>query len=143
MSIYAIVHVSSDASLSYFPQNKAYHFKCRLNTPLNLEGIWRVALLEANISTTKSVKTFKPLYVYSNICGESIVDGDKQPILRKLTCNSPGNWDTVFEMGHYTPVKVNNIDDIDIYITTREGILASFIDQPSSITLHFKAFPFL
>lgn len=97
MSIYAVV--SSDSSLQYFPQNKAYQFKCHLNTPLNLEGLWKVALLEANISTSKSLKIFKPLYVYSNICGESMVDGDKQPILRKLTGDSNGTWDTVFEMG--------------------------------------------
>lgn len=141
MSIYPVV--SSDSSLQYFPQNKAYHFKCHLNTPLNLEGLWKVALLEANISTSKSLKIFKPLYVYSNICGESMVDGDKQPVLRKLTGDSQGTWDTVFEMGHYMPVKINDIDDIDIYIMTREGVLASFLDQPTIITLHFKAFPFL
>lgn len=141
MSIYAIV--SSESSLQYFPQNKAYHFKCHLNTSLNLEGVWKVALLEANISSSKHLKALKPLYIYSNICGESIVDGDKQPILRKLMGNSPDNWDSVFNVGHYMPVKINSISDIDIYITTREGVLASFLDQPYSITLHFRAFPFI
>lgn len=141
MSVYAIV--SSDSSLQYFPQNKAYHFKCHLNTPLNLEGVWKVALVEATISSSKQQKVFKPLYVYSNICGESIVDGDKQPILRKLIGNSSNNWDAIFEVGHYMPVKINSISDIDIYITTREGVLASFLDRPSNITLHFKAFPFI
>lgn len=141
MSIYALV--SSDSSLQYFPQNKVYHFKCHLNTSLNLEGLWKVALLEANISTSKSPKTFKPLYVYSNICEESIVDGDKQPILRKLPGDSHGTRNSFFEMGRYMPVKINNIEDIDIYITTREGVLASLLDQPTTITLYFKAFPFL
>lgn len=142
MSIYAIVSI--DSSLQYFPQNKAYHFKCHLNTSLNLEGLWKGALLETNISTSKSLKIFKPLYVYFNICGESMVDGDKRPILRKLPGDSHGTWDdTVFEMGHYMPVKINNIDNIDIYIMTTEGVLASFLDQPTIMTLHYKAFPFL
>lgn len=141
MSIYAIV--SSDSSLHLYPENKAYHFKCHLNTPLHLEGVWRVALLEANVSAKKQLKTLKPLYVYSNICGESIVDGDQEPLLRKLQVNSPNNWDVIFEAGHYIPLKINNIADTDIYITTKEGVLASFLDQPSSVTLHFKAFPFI
>lgn len=141
MSIYAIV--SSDSSLHLYPENKAYHFKCHLNTPLHLEGVWRVALLEANVSAKKQMKTLKPLYVYSNICGESIVDGDQEPLLRKLQVSSSNNWDVIFEAGHYIPLKINNIADIDIYITTKEGVLASFLDQPSSVTLHFKAFPFI
>lgn len=141
MSIYAIV--SSDSSLQLYPENKAYHFKCHLNTHLHLEGVWRVALLEANVSAKKQMKTLKPLCVYSNICGESIVDGDQEPLLRKLQANSPNNWDVIFEAGHYMPLKINNIADIDIYITTREGVLASFLDQPSSVTLHFKAFLFI
>lgn len=141
MSIYAIV--SSSSSLQYFPQNKAYHFQCHLNTTLNLEGIWKVALLEASVSTSKSLKTRKSICVYSNICGESIVNGDREPILRKLQANSLSNWDIIFETGQYMPVKTNNITDIDIYITTEEGLLASFLDQTSSFTLHFKAFPFV
>lgn len=141
MSIYAIV--SSNSSLQYFPQNKAYHFQCHLNTPLNLEGIWKVALLEASVSTSKSLKTRKSICVYSNICGESIVNGDREPILRKLQANSLSNWDIIFETGQYMPVKTNNITDFDIYITTEEGLLASFLDQTSSFTLHFKAFPFV
>jgi hypothetical protein len=33
-------------------------------------------------------------------------------------------------------------DEIDINITTNQDDLASFIDQPSTVTLHFKSFPF-
>lgn len=36
MVSYAVV--SSDSSLQYFPQNKAYHFKCHLNTSLKFGG---------------------------------------------------------------------------------------------------------
>lgn len=141
MSMYAIV--SSDSSLQYFPQNKSYHFKVHLNTPLTLEGIWKVALMEASVSTSKPLKVSKPLCMYSNICGESIVNGEKEPLLRKLYSKSSTNWDVIFETGHYMPLKINNITDIDIYITTVEGVLASFLDQTSRITLHFKAFPFI
>lgn len=81
--------------------------------------------------------------MYTQTFVESIVDGDQEPLLRKLQVNSSNNWDVIFEAGHYIPLKINNIADIDIYITTKEGVLASFLDQPSSVTLHFKAFPFI
>lgn len=103
MSIFAII--SSYSSLQFFPQNKAYRFKCHLNTPLNLEGGWKVALVEANISSSKALKVQKPLCVFSSICEESIVDGDKKPLLRKVQTSSPNNWNAIFEVGHYMPVK--------------------------------------
>lgn len=65
MSIFAII--SSDSSLQYFPQNKAYRFKYHLNTPLNLEGGWKVALIEANISSSKALKVQKPLCLFKYI----------------------------------------------------------------------------
>lgn len=102
MSIFAIF--SSDSSLQYFPQNKVYRLKCHLNTPLNLEGGWKVVLVEANISCSKALKVQRPLCVFSSICEESIVDGDKKPLLRKLQDSSPNNWNAIFKVGHYVPV---------------------------------------
>lgn len=47
--------------------------------------------MEASVSTSNPLKVSKPLCVYSNICGESIVNGEKEPLLRKLHANSPAN----------------------------------------------------
>ena len=132
--------MSSDKSLDYCPQNKPYKFKTHLSAPLLLEGVWRVALVEADISCTTS--RTDAIYLYSNICGESIVEGDKKPLLRRLPADSVGNWLTIVEAAHYVPVNNTNIYEIDINITTSKDILASFLDQPSTITLHFKSFPF-
>ena len=49
---------------------------------------------------------------------------------------------TVAEITFYVPIKSNNIYEIDLYITTDQDVLASFLDQPSTITLHLKSFPF-
>jgi hypothetical protein len=46
--------MSSDKSLEFFPQNKSYKFKSHLSAPLLLEGTWRIALVEADISCTLS-----------------------------------------------------------------------------------------
>jgi len=122
--------MSSDRALTYFPQNNPYNFKTHLNAPLLLEGVWKVALVDVDIISITS------------ICGESIVEGEKKPLLRRLPATTRGNWSTNIEAPHYVSVKNNNIYDIDIYITTNQDELASLIDQPSTVTLHFKSFPF-
>ena len=96
MSVY--VTMSSDKALKYFPQNKSYTFK-----PLLLEGVWRVALVDVDIISSTS-KT-DAIYLYSSICGESIVEGEKRPLLRRLPANARGNWSTVIEAPHYVSVK--------------------------------------
>ena len=132
--------MSSDKSLEFFPHNKPCTFKSHLSAPLLLEGTWRIALVEADIAC--SLSKSDAIYLYSDICGESIVDGEQQPLLRRIPATSVGNWLTVVETPFYVPIKNNNIYDIDINITTVQGDLAAFLDQPSTITLHLKSFPF-
>lgn len=80
--------MSSDKALQYFPNNKAYTFTSHLKAPLILSGLWRMALVEADIST--SLAKTEPIYLYSNVCGESIVDGEQKPLLRRLTATDMG-----------------------------------------------------
>ena len=95
--------MSSDKSLEFFPHNKSYKFKSHLSAPLLLEGTWRIALVEVDISCTLS-KT-DAIYLYSDICGEPIVDGQQRPLLRRLPATSLGNWLTVVEVPLYVPLK--------------------------------------
>jgi len=138
MSVY--ITMSSDKSLEYFPQNKSYKFKTHLSAALVLEGTWRVALVEADIVCTTS--RTDAIYLYSDICGEYIVEGERRPLLRRLPSTSVGNWMTVAETPFYVPMESNNIDEINVYITTDQDVLASFLDQHSPITLHLKSFLF-
>lgn len=74
MSMYVIL--SSDKSMKYFPNNKPYRFRSHLSSPLVLDGTWRVGLVEADITSTSSIQD--SLYLHSNVCEESIVDGEKK-----------------------------------------------------------------
>jgi hypothetical protein len=105
MSIY--VTMSSDRALHYFPQNKSYNFKTHLNAPLLLEGVWKVALVDVDIVSNTS-KT-EAIYLYSSICREYIVEGEKKPLLRRLPATIRGNWSTNIEAPLYVPVTNNNI----------------------------------
>jgi hypothetical protein len=82
------------------------------------------------------------LYLHSNVCEESIVDGLEKSLLRRLISTSMGNWITIFDSPHYNPVRTNIVYHIEIYITTEKDQLASFLNNTSTVTLHFKSFPF-
>jgi len=138
MSIYVILR--SDRSSTYFPENKPFRLKSHLNAPILLEGMWKVALIEADI--TISLSKDDAIYWHSSICQESIVEGEKKPLLRRLILNGPGDWTTLVDLPHYIPVNTKELYDIDIYITDRDGKQASFLNQPSTLTLHFNSFPF-
>lgn len=134
------VVLSSDKSSEFYPNNKPYQFKSHLNAPIVLEGTWIVALIEADISSSFSNE--EALYLHSSICKETIVEGEKKPLMRRLLANSPGDWRTILESPYYIPVNVKELCIIDIYITDRDDEKASFLNQPSTLTLHFKSFPF-
>lgn len=138
MSIYVVL--SSDKSSEYYPGNTPYSFKSHLNAPIVLEGTWKVALLEAEIRSTISKED--TIYLHSSICQDSIVEGEKKPLLRRLLCYEPGNWTSVLDSPQYIPVNIKELYNIDILITDRHDSLASFLNQPSILTLHFKSFPF-
>ncbi|CAC5362562.1 unnamed protein product [Mytilus coruscus] len=118
MSFY--VTISNDKGKEYYPNNKAYKFTSHLNAPLILNGVWRVALVEADITSTNS--KVDPIYLYSNICGESIIYGEQKPLLRRITAADLGNWSSILDSPHYIPVRVNEIYDIDIYKTDSQNL---------------------
>ena len=139
MSMFVIF--SSDKSKDYFPNNSPARFRSHSSAPLVLKGLWKVALMEVSVST--SFPKTDALFIYSSICHESIVNGYSMPLLRRLMFTEPGNWSTILDSPHYIPVKVSEIRDIDIFVTDEQGDTASFLNQTSTITLHFRAFPFL
>jgi hypothetical protein len=88
---------------------KKYQFlySATLSAPLLLEGPWRVVLVEPDIVCTTS-KT-DAIDLHSDICGESIVEGEYRPLLRRLPSTSVGNWMTVAETIFYMLIKSNII----------------------------------
>lgn len=138
MSIYVIL--SSDKSSNYYPNNTPYCFKSHLNAPIVLEGTWKVALLETEIKSTLSKED--SLYLHSSMCQDSIIEGEKRPLLRRISCYGPGDWSSILETPYYIPVNTKELYNIDILITDRNDSKASFLDKPSTLTLHFKSFPF-
>ena len=138
------VYVRSDEADKYFPENKAFKFIFRLNSPINLEGFWKVALVE--FYALNNLRNRKPpsetLYIYSNICKESIINGSKRSVLRRVFQNDKSGWKNIFDSPFYLPLNTKYFQEFEIQITTEDLIEATFLKSPIYMTLHFKQYPF-
>lgn len=139
-----ILYIRSDESNNYFTENKPWHFKVHLKTPLIFDGKWVVSLLEINATAIKSrnlYSTNQTLLLYSDICSESIIDGEKKPIIRRISMTKLRKWDHIFNRPIYLSVTKNEIYEFEIYIKDIKGNDASFLQDPVLITLQFQPQP--
>ena len=141
------LYIRSDESTAYFSNNKVYRFKVHLSLPLSLNGNWRVALTEFRaVEDSKSkLKSVDVLYIYSDICKESIVHVHRveQPLLRRLVKNKRKSWEYLLETLYYLPVPKKELREFQIYIKAADGAFASDLKEPWHLTLHLKQYPFL
>lgn len=133
-----ILYIRSDESNVYFPENKPWHFKVHLKSPLMFKQKWLISLLEFDATATKSRTTNQTLLLYSNICSESVIDGEKKPILRRISMTKLGKWSYIFNIPIYLSVTKNEIYEFEIYIRDLKGNDATFLQDPVLITLQFK-----
>ena len=136
------IYVKSDVSNIYFSENKVWRFKVHLNLPLLLPGMWKVALVEFNASEKSKSKANEGLYIYSDLCKESIVFGEERPLLRRLEKNQKNQWDYSLNNPFYVPVKRKEIQEFNIYIKLADDTEVSYLIEPLYLTLHFKPYPF-
>jgi hypothetical protein len=136
------IYVKSDESDEYFLDNKPYKFKVHLKTPLFLYGKWKVALVQFHATESEITKADHGLYVYSDLCKESILYGEERPLLRRLEKSSEGRWDYMIDTPFYVPVTKQELRDIEIYIKREHNEDASELMKPLYLTLHLKQYPF-
>ena len=137
------IYVKSDESNVYFSNNKAHKFKVHLSLPLSLNGNWKVALTEFYAVHQSMTKTSNALYIFTDLCKESIIHGAEQPLLRRLEMNKPNRWDYILDVPYYLPVKTKELREFEIYIKSGDGKFASDLIEPLYLTLHLKQYPFL
>jgi hypothetical protein len=81
---------------------------------------------------------FKPIFVFSNICDFSSVNGREQPLLRII---HPDQSDKFYPV-YYVPIKIVDLTDLHLYIKDETALPATFIDSEVWITLHLIRYPF-
>ena len=136
-----IVYIRSNESNGLFPENNPWHFKIHLKSPLVLKKNWLVSLLEFHATASKSrtlYSTNQTLFIFSNICSESIADGEKKPLLRRISMTKTRKWDYIFDSPIYFSINVNELYEFEIYIKDLQGNDASFLQDPVLMTLQFE-----
>ena len=81
------------------------------------------------------------MYVTCNVCSGTIVDGEEQPLLRRFPV--PDDGERTFNTPHFVDVISSQINEVEIHIKLSHEDSATFLTRPVSITLQFKAYPFI
>lgn len=134
------IYIRSDDSNHLFTENTVDKFSVQLDYPLRLQGSWKVALKEFHASeeSKSRIGTMNALYVYSDICGESIVKCAERPLLRRMKKNGKSRWDYIFDSPYYLPLRKRDLKQFRFYIQQEDGSPASLLKGPIHITLHLK-----
>lgn len=135
MSRYMIVQ--SDQNQDYFPDNTPYNFKIKLPEPVMLQGDWTVALTEITMREDRGNKDTCILYIYTNICSESFINGVNVPLLRRVVSINKGNF--TFAPCYYIPVIKSELSEIEFTLENEQGHLAKHLKNPVSLTLHLAS----
>lgn len=145
------IFVKSDECRDYYPENKPYDFKIHLDNALDLQGFWKLGITEFfTLSSTKKTVidalTSKPitksLFVYSNVCDFSSVNGHQQPLLRIIQADPSYGWNDKFYPAYYIPLRVTHLSDLHLYLRDDSHLPATFINSDVWITLHLIRYPF-
>lgn len=138
------IYVKSNESDRYFVGNTTYKFKVQLKLPLYFYGKWKVGLVQfhATEKGKSNTKADEGLYVYTDLCKESIVYGEERALLGRLEKNGKGKWDYAFQNPFYVPVKKQELQEFEIYIKREQEQDATELIEPVYLTLHFKQYPF-
>ena len=127
--------VQSHRNSDYYQDNKPYSFKIKLRQTLELQGDWKVALTE--ITLKESSKQEDTLCIYSNICGESIINGVNVALLRRIVVNN--NTHTLFTSPYYIPVVKSELSEIEFKLENDQGELAKHIKNPVTLVVHLTS----
>ena len=139
------IYVQSDESNVVFDDNNTTNFRNQLKFPLYLQGLWKVALVEFHATEKSKGKTKADggLYIFSDLCKESIVKGEERPLLRRIEKSSKSKWDFIFNTPFYIKVAKNEVRDFSIYIRGEDNTDSLDLLKPVHLTLHLKRYPFV
>ncbi|KAJ8311522.1 hypothetical protein KUTeg_010877 [Tegillarca granosa] len=131
--------IDSEDSRAYFPQNTVAAFRVVLDTRLDFKGQWYVGLCEVHCT---NVTSSGEIYICTNICGETLLAGKKEQLLRRIVVEKDKDISTVFTAPFYLPLTTSTWQDIEIYIKDKQGHLSTLIGGKVSLTLHIRRYPF-
>ncbi|KAJ8321126.1 hypothetical protein KUTeg_001321 [Tegillarca granosa] len=134
LNAYLRMVLSSKDSAHIYPDNKCFDFRVYLPKQLTLSGNSTISLLEF---TYQGTKTSKPeLFIYCNLCDDTIVGERELPLLRRIYLKSSDNY--IYDQPYEVPLKSVVFQDIQISIKDSNHALASFLQGEVTLTLQLK-----
>ena len=118
------LHLSSNDSLSSYPNNNCWDFTVDLKTCLILPGKWECALTEIDFTNDNLT-----LIVFCDLCSQSFVMDNYLPVLRVVTHSQ------IFEKPYFVKISRQNITHLRVYIRTYNGEKPSFHSNTLRCTL--------
>lgn len=125
----------SDHNLDYYPNNTPCNFKVKLRQTVELNRTWTIALAELHLKEANAKE--ETLYIYSDVCGESFINGVKVPLLRRVVVLNNSN--SIFAPCYYVPVIKSEVSEFEFQLRTERGQLASHIKNPVTLVLHLTS----
>ena len=120
--------LSSRDSKNLHPTNRASDFTVQLPRIISLEGQWECGLTEVDVNGALK----EPLYLCTNVCGESYVRDTSLPLLRVIAQKKK-----VYENPFYMRLTGNSLHHIRIYLKKGDLTEAS-VSGGTKCTLHFR-----
>ena len=132
-------YLSSNSSQEYFPDNKPYSFRTRLDYPVSFNGEWEVALTSINIPRLKNDYDAEYFIVKSSLCKESFFHSSQTQILDRLfPAEMKPSWTVRFPNPQYVPINTQTTYIIDLHIYDNTGAHPSFRQGEVYCTLHIR-----
>lgn len=126
--------LKSTDSFAFYRNNKPYDFHVHLPRPLTLNGQWTVSLLETCLPSTESEMD---VYIYSNLCEDTIVRDKELPLLRRLYLKRSFE-NQIFKYPYKVSMRLGQVLDVHICMKDADGQDASFLQRNTFVTLLLK-----
>lgn len=129
-----MVLASTDSSQIH-TDNKPYDFRVHLSSPISLIGYWTVSLLEFSLQHGLT-KIPSELFMFSNLCDNTVLAGNELPLLRRVYLNNKEN--IIYQLPYEVPLQ---FQDVHMYIKDSSNNQASFIKGKVTVTLQLTKHP--
>ena len=121
------LYTCSNDSIIFHPDNNPNKFIIELPEIINFNYGWLIAITDIYIQD----EIFHPLYIYCDLCTQSIHKGELKSLLKVIYPDCVN-----FSNLHYVKIKNSSIKRIEVYIKGGESELEDILTKPVYMTLH-------
>jgi len=132
-----IIHLASTDSTKVYDNNEAGDFILELAKPIEIDGIWEIAIIDYEIGVTQTSDTSR-LKILCDICVESNSNGKMERLLGIIHIKSNGLKRREYVNPTYVLINSKKINNIHFNIKNDVGDTPSFIVSPFRCTLHLR-----